>query len=204
MAENPLLAQLRAIAGFETHLGVPALFFERLLREDDWSFVIKLHALIEAATTNVLVEVLNTPELRDHFARVPLSDVEYGKLSLLKALDIGTSRERGFIRKLSEIRNQLVHNVQHTSFTLKNLAAEAPKAKRVALANVLGFALQDLGGERLRLLAQRPKELIWLSGLTVINCLALYKQLHVNKNRLVQLGHDALDVITQMSNSRDA
>ena len=106
MNEHP--KRIHVVREFEPELGVPAGFFERLYNEDDWSFVIKLHALIEAAATKVLVECLNKPELRDYVARAPLSGAENGKLPMMKALGIGDSQFRGFIRKLSELRNQLL------------------------------------------------------------------------------------------------
>ena len=37
-------------------LGLPEGFYNNLLNEDDWSFVIKLSALFEAAATHVLTE----------------------------------------------------------------------------------------------------------------------------------------------------
>ena len=38
----------------ESNIGVEQGFFDRLLHEDDWSFVIKLHAVFEAVVTHLL------------------------------------------------------------------------------------------------------------------------------------------------------
>jgi len=42
-------------AELEKAVGVRAGFFYRLLEEDDWSFVIKLHALFEAVCSHLLL-----------------------------------------------------------------------------------------------------------------------------------------------------
>jgi len=38
---------------------LPDDFYNNLLKEDDWSFVIKLHSLIEASVTHLLTETLD-------------------------------------------------------------------------------------------------------------------------------------------------
>ena len=198
MSTDQTAEQIEYIRGFEAQLGVPSGFFERLLHEDDWSFLIKLHALVEAAATTLLVEALNRPELRDQFARVPLSDSEYGKLSLMKSLGIVSAPYRGFIRKLSELRNQSVHNVQHTNLNFKSLVAEAPKSKRVALAEVLGVGVRGSSQGRLKLLEENPKGLIWVSALCLISVFALHKVRFESTNKIAQLGLEALEVVERL------
>jgi hypothetical protein len=44
MSERGIFNDVKA---FERRLGLPVGFYERLLQEDDWSFVIKLNALFE-------------------------------------------------------------------------------------------------------------------------------------------------------------
>ena len=43
------------IVEFEKKLGVPSGFVKKLLDEDDWSFIIKLHALFEASCAHLLI-----------------------------------------------------------------------------------------------------------------------------------------------------
>ena len=45
-------------------MSLPRGFLEGLLKEDDWSFVIKAHAFLEAVLTNVLIEAFQWPELK--------------------------------------------------------------------------------------------------------------------------------------------
>ena len=46
-----------------TDIGLPIGFLEGLRAEDDWSFIIKVHALIEAAVSHLLCSVLGKATL---------------------------------------------------------------------------------------------------------------------------------------------
>jgi hypothetical protein len=61
-------------AELERAVGVREGFFHRLVDEDDWSFVIKLHALFEAACAHLLLFHFREPELADIVARLELSN----------------------------------------------------------------------------------------------------------------------------------
>ena len=52
-----------AIHELERHVGVREGLFQRLLEEDDWSFVIKLHALLEAVCTHLLLFHFQEPHV---------------------------------------------------------------------------------------------------------------------------------------------
>jgi hypothetical protein len=56
------------ISDLENEIGVPVGFFGRLLKEDSWSFVIKLHAFFEGLLSNLLAQSLHREELRDVFS----------------------------------------------------------------------------------------------------------------------------------------
>ena len=51
--------------------------------ENDWSFVIKLHALVEAAVAHLLTEQLSRPELSDLFAHLDISNKTTGKAAFV-------------------------------------------------------------------------------------------------------------------------
>ena len=54
---------LDAINELENDTGVKEGFFISLLKEDDWSFIIKIHALYEAAITSLILNKLGQPTL---------------------------------------------------------------------------------------------------------------------------------------------
>lgn len=74
------------VGQFEKDIGLPAGFLVNLLiKEDDWSFIIKLHALVEAAVSHLLATICGE-ELLTVFTRLQLSSETVGKLAFAKAL----------------------------------------------------------------------------------------------------------------------
>ena len=124
------------IAELEAKIGVREDFFRDLLREDDWSFVIKLHALFEAACTHLLLFHFKEPELTEIFARLELSNKTTGKVTFLAKLELLNKENRRLVSKLSELRNSLVHDVRNTEFSLAaTVAGLAPsELKQFAIA----------------------------------------------------------------------
>ena len=96
-----------AISNIERRTGVPKGFFETLKAEDDWSFVIKSHALIEAACAEFLTARFGDYELLEVFSRLELSNKRTGKIAFLKELSLLNDDERRFVTELSELRNVL-------------------------------------------------------------------------------------------------
>lgn len=119
-ASRKSLSELFSLSQLEKSLDLPERFLEKLVAEDDWSFVIKLHALIEAALSYLLTETVGEPRLLEVFSRIELSNSQTGKLVLAKHLDLIDSDTRQFIRNVSEIRNQFVHNVANVNLSLND------------------------------------------------------------------------------------
>jgi len=101
-----------------------------LQQEDGWSFLVKLHALVEAATTHALVAQTGIASAKEFFSRFELSGAKTGKIALAEALEMLTSEERRFIRSLSEMRNVLVHDVKNVGVDLAEYFSALPKDKR--------------------------------------------------------------------------
>jgi hypothetical protein len=51
------------LSSIEQEIGEKHEFLYDLIKQDDWTFVIKAHALIEAAMTQMLVDHLGEPRL---------------------------------------------------------------------------------------------------------------------------------------------
>ncbi|MEZ5541063.1 MAG: hypothetical protein R3F42_03370 [Pseudomonadota bacterium] len=97
MENDELLA---AVAELEEGLGLAKGFFVRLVTEDDWSFVIKLHALYEAAISKLITEKFGESRLESFVSRLELGDRARGKLRLAKDLELLDEEERKFISPL--------------------------------------------------------------------------------------------------------
>jgi hypothetical protein len=114
-------AIFRGIEELEQSIGVEQGFFARLQHEDDWSFVIKLHAVFEATITHLLAYHFQEEGLSDLLTRLELSNTTTGKLAFLKALGLQGRENRRYVISLSELRNALVHDVRNCSFDLKEM-----------------------------------------------------------------------------------
>lgn len=123
------------ILELEAKLGIPRDFFRHLLEEDDWSFVIKLHALFEAACTHLLLFHFKEPALAELFARIELSNRTTGKIMFLGKLGLLSKEDRRLISTLSELRNSLVHDVRNSEFSLGEMVG------RLAPPNFKAFAI---------------------------------------------------------------
>lgn len=151
----------KGILDLQGKLNLPKNFFKKLLEEDDWSFIIKLHALIEAACTDLLLHRFDEPNLRNIISRLELSNKTFGKLAFIKELDLLGDTKRRYISTLSEWRNNFVHNVQNCSASLTDIIAAMDKneIKKFAL-NFSPFetTLQKFVGGPLELLDEATKK----------------------------------------------
>lgn len=90
----------------EAQLGLPSGFLEGLRTEDDWSFIIKIHALIEAAVSHLLCTALGNDRLIDVFSCLDLSDKRRGKMAFAGALSLLGKSDRRFV---SSLQNSVTH-----------------------------------------------------------------------------------------------
>lgn len=175
------------IAELEAKIGVRENFFRDLLREDDWSFVIKLHALFEAACTHLLLFHFKEPELTEIFSRLELSNKTTGKVAFLGKLELLNKENRRLVSTLSELRNSLVHDVRNAEFSLATtVAGLAPsELKQFAVAfspyesRIRGFPKMKLGYDQglqnaasveaiIKRAKADPKFHIWLGAYAVL------------------------------------
>jgi hypothetical protein len=98
---------------FEESVGLPRGFAGGLAQGDDWSFIIKLSALIDAALTWALAARFNAdPVLEDHLARLNVGGPT-GKLELAKDAGLIDKQIAKFIDKLQQLRNKNAHDIRN-------------------------------------------------------------------------------------------
>ncbi|MBN2594524.1 MAG: hypothetical protein JXA81_13530 [Sedimentisphaerales bacterium] len=101
-------------------LSLPKDFAICLLREDDWSFVLKSHALIEACVIHAL-----DARFQEHSIRDFPKDLSMAKrVDLAKQLGVLSEDMLGPIRILSSIRNNLAHDIKQVRFTFDSYLAD--------------------------------------------------------------------------------
>jgi hypothetical protein len=167
------------VAEFEARLGLPAKFYDALLREDDWSFVVKLNALFEGACTHVLTVRLQAPELADAFAHLDLAHSKYGKVKLLRTLGAVSRQQESILRRLAELRNDVVHNIANVGFTFSAYLAGLNASQRKPVIAAFGHSLPDpvsFGSKPVpkgAFVERNAKLALWLTSAEVLACLYL-------------------------------
>ena len=116
----------KALVQLSKELGLPDSFWPNLVTEDDWSFVIKLGSLFEAATTYLLVTSLGKTELQEVFSQLPIGG-RAGRIAIIRALELLNKKELHFIEAFSEIRNTVVHNIENVNLKLSDFMNELDK-----------------------------------------------------------------------------
>lgn len=120
-------------------LGLRDSFLIDLIADpDDWSFVVKAHALLESIVCTVLAMHLGKRELEGVFA----DEVEMkARVEMTKALGITTGEDRKAMYALGKLRNRLVHNAKDTSFTFAEYFKNRDAKKN--FCETFGHALSD-------------------------------------------------------------
>ncbi len=153
----------------ERDLCLPSEFLGKLVEEDDWSFVIKSHAIIEAALTHFLISSTDA-RLAHLFHRLPFGGGHASKLAVAHALGLLDDLSHDFARRLSELRNRLVHAVGHVSFAFGPYVAAMSPGDQRGLGNSIAKAVaaskwQDFGEFATKALATDAKVTIFVAVL---------------------------------------
>jgi len=114
----------------EDNLGLNHGFFESLLEEDDWAFVIKLHAFVDAACSELLLYHFKEPNLETTLTQIELGNIKTGKIVFLSKLGLITPEHKRAIQELSKLRNSFAHNVRDAHATLKGKFEKLDKQQK--------------------------------------------------------------------------
>lgn len=167
----------KEVSELESLLGLPNGFYDNLLMEDDWSFVIKLSALFEAASGQALATKLQHPEIESALSYLEQANPKYGKVTLMLQLDIINKEQSSFLTKLAELRNKLIHNVSEVSFDWGSYISEMDSNQKNSFAKVFGhgiyetFKVKGVSLNRTSFTIENPKMAIWLTANEILACL---------------------------------
>lgn len=181
------------LKSLETKLGLPVDFYKNLLYDSDWSFVIKISAMFEAAATHALTERLGHPNLLKSFSFLEYANGRYGKIKLLKDLNIITKEQAAVLTKLAELRNRFAHDVSNVNMTLKMYIDElSDKNQREAFVSWAGLGInqdpilfeEGHSVTKKDLVLQNPKFAIWVTSAEILACIYLDVALSSHRNEL--------------------
>ena len=182
-----------AIALLERDLSIPSGFLFDLKQEDDWSFVIKSHAVLEAALSHLLSQAVSEPDLHSVFANLETSNNRSGKLAFLKQLGLLNEDARRFIRNFSELRNSLVHDIGQVSFSFTSHIDSLDKQQIESFVKSFGYFAKGetfLHGEKETstkdFLLAEPKKGAWYSVMALCAVIYVTKDLSKVRKELIR------------------
>lgn len=159
----------------EERIGVSPGLFDRLDAEDDtdWSFIIKLHALIEAAISHLLTTELRRGELEKLFARMDISNKQTGKAAFVEALGLLDKPARTFMHSLSTLRNSLVHDVRNIDFNLEIYVSKMNDHKKRQFISEFNLISTEVTIDVRQLYLSDPRSALWYSGMAFLGLVYL-------------------------------
>lgn len=105
-------------------------FMLSLLDTDNWSMIIKSHALVESLVTELIVSQTEEHKLKALIERLPLSDAQIGKIKIAKDYELLSIPERAFVKRFSELRNNLAHKIENVTFDIDAYVSNLDKNQR--------------------------------------------------------------------------
>jgi hypothetical protein len=158
------------ISTIEKDFSIPEGYFVSFLREDDWSFIIKIHALLEAAASQLLAHAAGDVRLQKVFERLELSNKDTGKLAFLKALELFDKKQQSFVVFVSRLRNDIVHDIRNINFKFKDhMNGMDDNQKASFVDKIIAFNVDDPTREYWRnFIFSNPKGAIWAATFSVV------------------------------------
>jgi uncharacterized protein with HEPN domain len=171
-------------------------FLKKLLTDDDWSFIVKSHSLIESLVTELIVAKIDENKLKAVIERIPLHGEIVSKISISKTYELIPSDQIKFIKNISEIRNNIVHKFENLNFTFETYLSNLDKNQKKNWKNSLIWeGMNDQIKNRIEQeVFQTPKIAIWLAISSFVN----YSLLQINTLK----GNKRIDLETMETTKR--
>jgi hypothetical protein len=160
-----------AIKKFEERASLPKDFVWRMMDDDDWSFVIKLHACFEASLSWMINVELRRSELAAFVSKLPMHGEQSSKIAIARTLNLIDKRDIPFLQWFSELRNRLVHRIENIGFTFKEEFTPFDKPASSAAIKHLFRSHWDatISMQEFRdLFANDPKYVVWATGVSAL------------------------------------
>jgi len=152
----------------EIHLGLPDGFILDLLKKgDDWTFILRLHALVETSLDYLIVAKLDYPSLHHWISRHNIAG-RTGKKTLALLIQAIDDNDGAMVEGLSDLRNQFAHGIRLMGVRLSEYIDRIDNGERI---KVLRWILKSQGQrsstelEALALDAWRksPRLVLWMA-----------------------------------------
>ena len=175
---------------FEKDLNLPNKFYESLLNENDWSFVIKLSAFLEAVCTDLLLTKFKDNNLENSLAILDYANPRCGKINFLEKMKVIEKEQASVLFELATIRNNIVHKIKNVNFTFENYIKDLDSNKEKQFIKKFGHGIndtikfKDLTIQKNTFVIENPKLAIWITIKEIVGCFYLEKELEKCKEAL--------------------
>ena len=197
--KGPVMDEIsREVSNLESLLRLPSGFYNSLMAEDDWSFVIKLSALFEAASGQALAAKLQHSEIESELSYLE----QVKKINLILKLNIITKEQSKFLIDLASLRNTLVHNISNVTFSWETYTSKLDKNQKKSFAKVFGqgvhekFEINDVSLNRTDFTVENPKMAIWVTAQEILACLHADIENSSNIRKINEIGQKLVQNIT--------
>jgi hypothetical protein len=178
----------------ETEYGLPYGYIPKLLYEDDWSFVIKLHALVEAVVSDSLTSAVDR-RIDAEFRRLNLIG-RSGKVRFAESLGLIEKAQSTFIVKLSEIRNSAVHDIRKVDLSLRAYFEGLPAGEKSGLTDSIVALFDKSIMDRWRMDTVKDiKSAIWVGSMLVISSAKTNANIAKAKAELMKASLDTIQAL---------
>lgn len=167
------------IPKLEEKLGIEHGFFNRLTDEEDWALIIKMHALIESAVSDLLTGAFSQAALKETFCMLELSNKRTGKMAFINALGLLGEAERRYISSLSELRNRLVHDIKNVNFQLHEDVEKMDPQQFKQFVVKFNTLATDVDDKIRNLFRHDPIQALWYGGMAVLGVIYLKHEGHI-------------------------
>jgi len=169
------------LADIEQTLGLREQVFLDLIDEpSDWSFVVKLAVIVEAALTQAIASRLDTTELQQHLNRLSVGG-RTGKIQLASDLEIIGPKASARLKSIASLRNVFAHDISVIGLSLGAHVESLPKSTNMHLAvTLLGIDGKEQSPSSVPISKQEARHILWVAG--VISLLDLSRAYKNNTN----------------------
>lgn len=159
----------------EQELGLPAAYFHKILHDDeDWAFVVKICAMMEAVCSKSLTKFLADDRLREPLDFLEFANPRCGKIALLRSLGILDTKHAEVLVGIAEMRNSYAHNVRHIGRNDLRSYLEEKKETRRRIGGVFSEQVVTNDGETLtrdEITLREPRRSVWMAAMRVVAAL---------------------------------
>ena len=147
----------------EEYIGLPEGILTRVFSTDDWTFVLQIHGLLDAAVDHLVTSNLDEPT-RSWVSRLDLQSGKGSKVSFGVAHGTLSSADQAFIRNLSALRAAFAHDIRMTAVPLAEfLSKEEGKSyfDGLVASAFLGKGMPVEESEKKEWLSRRPRDVLF-------------------------------------------